>query len=410
MNYNSIPTENRNNRGIPNMSSRTQNKTGGSGNLSLPLTAFLLLTVVINSLSIPLLLSASPLIEPICWCICALSVSVLFVFSQKMSSAVFSAILLIFIISSTGTPLLAALVFGGLISISAGAVLMSSATKATVVFPISAPVLIYLMAFSLTSDPIYSLSALAFVPASIALGICTLRDTKKSTSIIWCTAVTLVTVLGGIALVIYLISGELTVTALNRMIDSYKGYYITYVEQAFVQINRTEPTQPMRAEFSKMFDASVNLLPGTVVMICIFFSFVAVSIRNRIFETREMSRFLTPNSREISVSTVTALVFIGAHVLSFTSGPNTSTPLVAIAATNLCMILCPCLIYQAMNAFKALLIKLGLLGLLICGALFACAFFITPSPMLVIALIGAFYTIIVAVDVWAKDHYSKGAP
>jgi hypothetical protein len=266
------------------------------------------------------------------------------------------------------------------------------------------------MAFSLTNDPIYSLASLIFLPSALALGICALCDVKKSTSVIWCAAITLAVALGGAVLGIYLASGEISVSALNRVIDSFKNIYITYIEQAFTQVNQIELTQPMRNEFTKMFDASVNLLPGTAIMICVLLSYAAVSIRNKIFESRGMSRFTTPNSLEISVSTVTAIVFIGAHVCSFTSGPNTSTPLTAIVATNLCLILCPCLIYKAMQGFKALLIKLGILGLLICGALIACAFFITTSPLLVIALIGAFYTIIAAVDAWAKDHYSKGAP
>ena len=52
--------------------------------------------------------------------------------------------------------------------------------------------------------------------------------------------------------------------------------------------------------------------------------------------------------------------------------------------------------------------KIGFLALVVWLAIFGGAFLLSSSVIDIIALVGAFHTLLVNIDLWAEEHYSKG--
>ena len=110
----------------------------------------------------------------------------------------------------------------------------------------------------------------------------------------------------------------------------------------------------------------------------------------------------------ISASLVTSLVFVGAYLISFTTNSSGNVALSAVIASNIAFMLTPCLLIVGIKAIRIIPFKLGLLGLLITIAIIIIMFLPFSSALTVLALTGAFFIVIEAIDEWAKEHYSKG--
>ena len=63
---------------------------------------------------------------------------------------------------------------------------------------------------------------------------------------------------------------------------------------------------------------------------------------------------------------------------------------------------------MALEAIRFLPTRLGPIGLILSGLLILAMIVGLFSFPMLIPLIGAFYVIVRAIDVWAKEHYSKG--
>ena len=114
----------------------------------------------------------------------------------------------------------------------------------------------------------------------------------------------------------------------------------------------------------------------------------------------------------LTESVASALIYIVAHVLTYTTNASGGTSVAAVVGANLCYILMPLLALKGYEALKVLIEKFYLLGLIasaaIAIAIFALSSFTSSSVLILLALTGAFYVIIAEVEQWAKDHFEKG--
>ena len=367
------------------------------------------LNLLLCSLLIPFMLSGNETATyAISLIACLTSTVVMFTSAKKISHAVLYTVAMVLFLGTVVLPLLPALIFGSVVAIGSGAALISTGKGLqNLITPVMA-VLAFTVSLIACGDPLIALTALALYLPVVVLGIASRIKVSFSAAVISCTATLLLLALLAIGATIYLTYGSVSSEALNQGIDSLTATLISYAEMSMKELMGIEVNEAWRNMIVIVVDYYVNISPGLIVAACTVASYFALKIEHNSLEAHGIDRLLDEHTTMLSVGAFPALLYILAVVLSFALDPYNEISVIAIVADNICLILSPALLIMTGRALRALPAKLGFIGLLISGFLvlfMILAFYAFP---MIVALVGAVYVLIISVDAWAKEHYSKG--
>jgi hypothetical protein len=307
------------------------------------------------------------------------------------------------LVSVTGSTAICATVFAPICSIAFGSAAISRKKGGGLSIPFIA-VLSFVISLLITGDPLVSTLALIPLPTAIALGICNRKKLSKTSATIVGTVCITLTALLIIAIVIFSEYGRITIETI-RTAASDLGYTLSYYTEQRIVLMGNVITPELRLSIAELLDSFINSLPGAVVATAFICAYICHSMSlaasERLGEDVSQRNYMT-------ASLVTSLVFIRAYLVTFTTNASGKVSFAAIVANNIAVMLIPCLFVIGLKAIRIIPFKFGLIGLLIVIAIIIIMFLPFSSAPTVLALTGAFFIVIEAIDAWAKEHYSKG--
>ena len=372
-------------------------------------TVITALNLLLFSILIPLaLVDGGTLTYALSLLTCLTTVVVNFASARKTSHAVIFALALGLSLGMFAHPLISALIFGATTATGSAAALVCSGKK---VLNLAVPfvgIAAFVISLVICKEPIIALTAVIPLIPVFALGFTTRKKVSLSTSVVCCAAVTVAVILAIAAYSVYSLCGSLDLDSVNRTVDAISEYMTPYVEQSLAELLGMEATEAIHSYAVTVINTYINSAPGLIIAACLVFAYLSHKVEFNMLYTHGVDEYIDEHTSALTVSLYSAVIFIVALVLSFTLDPYNETSIVSVVASNICTILFPALFLMATEATRFLPAKLGPIGLILSGllvlAMIAGVFFF---PML-IPLIGAFYVIVRAIDVWAKEHYSKG--
>ena len=361
-----------------------------------------------SSLSLPLLLAgANDALEIVSWASCVLCVPVMYLSAKKTSHAVWLTILWFFLNAFLTSPVIPTLIFGSVIAISAASASICGTGSKGLIFISSATVISYVISAALTFDPIVSLFSLALLIPTLILVFVTKKKTAMTQSIASCGGGLIFVALVTLIYRIYALYGDIGQAGITLAADSFINAFVYYTEWALSEVNETVITPTVRQDIISAAESYINLAPGLAVAAALILAFFAHSMQKNLFYSYGIDKYLSVEMTALTVSLPAAVVFLLSYLLSFATSASGSVSIIAVIGNNLCIMLTPCLLLKGVAALRAIPLKLGFFGLLISGGIIIFLLF-SPSLLSILALIGAFFVIIISIDRWAKDFYGKG--
>ncbi len=372
--------------------------------------------IPILSLILPLSLSGSGAIVPVAWVACIIASAVLMLFVKSFGGVAICVLALTFFLSYLKDPVPVAVVLGTVLCAGLYSAAVAAAKKQHAAFVICTPLLSAALTFATTESLPLTLLSLISIPPALAMGLASRRGLDRSRSIAFFAAVAITELLCAVAGYIAWQNG-----ALNReVIENAVTYLQNSIEWALrsaiewalrfdtegagaIKIDET-----VLMEIRTMSAFAINLMPGLVTVAILTTGFFAHKTQCSIFSKYERESLLESSETPISVSCTAAIVFLIAHVFSYTTGASHAPSFVAIAAENLALILTPALLLIGWEKVAALPKKIGFLAIAVWIGIVLATSALSASIISVLALIGAFCIIFARTDLWAKDHYRKG--
>ena len=313
-----------------------------------------------------------------------------------------------FALSYFGSPVPIAIPFGTVVACGTYSAAVASARKKHVVFLVAAPTLALALAYALTGSlPIALLSLIGF-PPSLAMGIA-VRCKKNRTDSVKVFAFTAIAELI-ILVVAYILEQNKTLSF--EIIEHAVIYLENGIEwslrTAIERAGNVPVTEDLLMQIRNMSAEIVNVIPGVAIFLAVAIGYIALSSACSLFERYDKEELLNSAMTDVTVSCTAAAIFLAAHIFSLMSGSSYAPSFVSVVAQNISLALLPALLWIGFSKIMALPRKIGFLALVVWVGLVFAAGAMSASIVTVLALIGTFYTIIVRIDLWAKDHYSKG--
>lgn len=372
--------------------------------------AYVCMAVIIPILSLilPLSLSGSPTLTAMSWVACVVCAALLVILVKRFGSVVICAIALTFALSALNDPVPIAVILGIILVSGLYSAAVASADKLRLVFLLCAPLLSVALAYAFTrSIPLTLLSLVCFPPA-IAMGLGARRSLDRSRAVALFSAVA---------------AAELALAVLGYIVWQNKGLSIDIIEHAISYTQSVIESalrlaidnagavavdETILMEIRFMSASAINLLPGLLTVVILTAGFLSHKAECSLFDKYEQYTLLEASETDVSVSCTAAIVFLVAHVLSFTSSASYAPSFIAIAAENLSLILIPALLIVGWDRVASLPKKIGFLAIAAWIGIVLATSVLSASIISVLALIGAFSIIFARTDSWAKDHYRKG--
>lgn len=366
------------------------------------------LAIVILSLPLPLAAIGSTLTKGVAWASCLVSAALTVFTSRRFSSVILVSFVFTFFISSLGDPTAVAIVYGAVISAGIFSAAIAEAKRIHLVFLISAPVIASLLSYVITDSIAVALAPAVVLLPAILLGIGSRRRMCRTHAIALFAAVSIIELLLVVSAYIYSQNGTINAEVIDHAVEYLRGGIEWSFRDAIAQVGAAELNENLLLQIREMSLTMINTLPGTVVMIFLALGFVVQKIAASLFESYDKEELLYAASEPIDASLTTALVFVAAHVLSYTSSPSSAPSFFAVASTNLSLVLLPVLLCIGFRVMGDLPKKIGFFALVAWIGAVLLANVMGESILTVLALIGAFYILFVRTDSWAKDHFAKG--
>lgn len=379
------------------------------GKLSYSCCFMLSVMAILFSMLMPLLFGNSQThLEIWAWAMVVACVLFAWFLVKKIRWTFLTVLMSLIFVSFSGSALIPAIVLGAVYGVCAYSTLICACGKKNIFFPIVTPLLAYAVSLVLTLDPVRSLFSLVFMIPALALGLASLSKSDLNTSVLACTVATIVPLIAFFAISTHSRYGSLSLEAMMSIASDIRTFFETFTEEYISFVGQTELTQSLYSEISEMVNSYVNLAPGLIVAFCLSVSFVIHSLKNDLLEAQGFDQEALLKSRTLSVSAVTALVFLVAHIMSFTTDASNNTSFIAVVFGNISFMLIPCLALTGIGAVMILPKKLGILGIIPIALLIILLFNKFSSFFILLALIGAFFVITRKIDSWAKEFYNKG--
>lgn len=232
------------------------------------------------------------------------------------------------------------------IGFTVGAVLLSLVVGcATVAFLMSTlrhalvgaliPIAAVGVAFAVTRNLPIALSALAFLPGGALLAFATLRAKGRTTAICFAQCGLMLSVLAGLAVLVWRIYGSVGPAAIRAAIDAAKESLVRAFE-AFRDYNIATLESVTVGEQSQELIDRVNLLynremalqifsifPAVIAVLCGIVAYEAQSFLNASYKTVGLGEVLTANACFFSMSTTSAILFVVSFILSMLVSAST---------------------------------------------------------------------------------------
>ncbi|MBR4032219.1 MAG: DUF2232 domain-containing protein [Clostridia bacterium] len=379
------------------------------GKLSYSCCFMLSATTLLFSMLTPLLFGNSQThLEIWAWAMVITCVLLAWLLIKKIRWIFLTVLMSLIFISFSGSALIPAFVLGAVYGVCAYATLIGACGKKNIFFPIATPLLIYVISLVLTLDPVRSLYSLIFVIPALAMGLASLSKSDLNTSVLACTVATIVPLIAFFAISTYSRYGSLSFETMTGVAADIRIFFEAFAEEYISYAGQTELTQSLYSEISEAVNSYVNLAPGLIVALCLSLSFVIHSLKNDLLEAQDFDQAAIVKSRTLSVSAITALVFLLAYIMSFTTDASNNTSFIAVVFGNISFMLIPCLALTGIGAIMILPKKFGILGVIPIVLLIVLLFNKLSSFFILLALVGAFFVITRKIDSWAKEFYNKG--
>lgn len=379
------------------------------GKLSYSSCLMLSVTALLFSLLTPILLGNSQAqLEAWSWVMLVTCTLFSWLLVKKIRWTFLTVLMGLIFISVSGSPLIPAILLGAVYGICAYSALVCACGRKNISFAIITPILIYAISLVLTLDPIRALYSLVFLIPALVLGVAMISKSDLNTSVLACTISTLVPLIVFGVILMHSLYGSVSFDTLAVAANDIRAFFRAFAKEYISFIGEIELTRSLYSEISETVNSYVNLAPGLIVAVCISLSFVIHSLKNDLLDAQSFDRATLVKSRTLSVSAVTALVFIFAHIMSFTTDASNNPSFIAIVCGNISFMLIPCLALTGIGAIMTLPKKLGVLGVIPVALLIIILFNRLSSFFILLALVGSFFTIVQKIDFWAKEFYNKG--
>lgn len=379
--------------------------------ISIPMLLYLFFLSICGASFLPLLLSDFPYVEFLSWLVCILSVLTVLFTVRRPILCVMILLPMFSFFSLTGSAIPAALLIGPVISISAGAVLFCVARKGTLILAALTIPISYGCSALLTGNFFTATTALILYLPALALGLSTRYNVKRSITISLSAATLVIPMIAVIAFFIYVRYGALNTEAVSKAGDALSLYYVQMMEEALSTVGKVLSVNDTRALLDEA-DLLINSSPGMLTASCLVLSLIAHNTQRRILFTLGQKQYFTPEQNKMTASPEAAAIFIGAFILSYTTGASGGISLIAVVGVNLCLMLMPILVILGFDAMQHLIERYFFFGILMAAGLMISTFLLSSlastSVLNLLALIGAFYVVILHVGQWAKEHFGKG--
>ena len=368
----------------------------------------MVVATLLLSLTAPLLLSGSTYTTPVAWAACAVCAVLVILISKNFFTIFQIALIYMFAISYLGDPVSLAVIMGAILASGLYSAAVAAANRSHIFFLIVAPLLPIAVIYLVTGELTVSvLAALHFLP-SLAMGLGARRSMSKTHTVALFAAVG-VLIATAISLAhIYIQNGTLTFDIIDGAAEYLRDSISAFMDSALQNADLSKLEGALVLHPRRIAILAVNLLPAIVTVVALVFGFFAQKVTQSLFNIYGKDKLSESAKEPVSVSCTAALIFLAAHLLSFTTSASNTTSFLAVVSLNISIILLPALI--CIGA-RALLVKLprkiGILAIAAWIAIFLISNSVQASIVIILALIGAFYIILVRVEAWAKDHYAK---
>ena len=379
------------------------------GKLSYTCCFLLSVTAWLFSLMIPMLLGNSQTnLEIWAWAMVVDCVLFAWFLVKKIRWTFLIVLMTLMFVSFSGSPLIPAILLGTIVGICAYSSLVCACGNKNFSFVIVTPLLIYFTSWILTLDPVKSAYSLIFIIPALTLGLVSRSGADLNRSVLTCTVSVIIPLVAFLAISTYLKYGGFSFAAFTSAATDIRAFFGDITQEYISFVAQAEITAAIYGEISETVNSYVNLAPGLIVAGCLTISFVIHSLKNDLLEKQGYDQKALIKSRTLSVSTLTALIFLASHIMSFTTDASNNTSFIAVVFGNVSFMLIPCLALTGLSALIILPKKFGILGIIPIALLFIMLFNQLSSFFILLALIGAFFVIIRKIDFWAKEFYNKG--
>ena len=389
-----------------NMSFENSNNTRNTD--AIPSYACMAVIIPLLSLVLPLSLSGSVAVTAIAWVACAISAAILILLVKSFGAIAICALALTFFLSSLGTPIPVSITLGAVLVSGLYSAAVAAAQKRHIPFVICAPLLSAALAYAMTRSIPLTLLSLIAIPPALAMGLSTRRKLDRSRAITIFTVVAAIELLCAVTGYILWENGTINRDIIENVIQNTRVYIESALQMAIKQAGNVEIDETLIMEIRFMSAYAINLLPGFCAVALLSLGFFAHKTECSLFGRYEKYSLLEASETSVTVSCTAAIVFLVAHIFSFTSGASHAPSFVAIAAENVSLILIPALLLIGWEKVAALPKKIGFLAIAVWIGIVLASSALSASLISILALIGAFCIIFARTDSWAKDHYRKG--
>ena len=375
---------------------------------SLTQTVILSLITVLFALAIPVSVAITPVTDFIAWLICLAFGGLIVITSRRFSRIIILAFILFFFASYMGSAVSVASIVGIVSACGVFSALVSQARGSYIAFPMLIPAIAFACAYALTLEIALAVATVAIFLPSLAMGLALRFKQSRAKSIAFFAAVAALEIVGVTLLLIYLQNGYISLELIGSIADQFRIITTEMFTAAIEAASETAVSADMLLMIDEMVLEMTNLLVGLTCASIITMGYFAQKIQHSLFERFELESLQNESGAPIAASVAAAIVYVAAYICSFTTGVSSAPSFVAVAAGNISLILLPLLLYVGFGFLIGLPKKIGFLALVVWAATFVAAYLLSSSVVDILALVGAFYTLLINIDVWAEEHYSKG--
>ncbi len=364
--------------------------------------------IPILSLILPLSLTGSKMIVPVAWVACMIASALLMLLVNSFGGIAICTLAITFFLSYLKDPVPVVVVLGTVLTLGLYSAATAAAEKKILALVIGTPLLSAALAFAVTQSIPLTLLSLIYLPPALAMGLASRRGLGRARSIAAFTAVAAVELLLAVVGYIAWQNGTINRDVIENAVIYMQNCIEWTLRFAIERTGEVMIDETLLIEIRTLGASAINLMPGLVTVAILTTGFFAHKTQCSIFSRYERDALLESSETPITVSCTAAIVFLIAHVFSYTTGASYAPSFVAIAAENLALILIPALLLIGWEKVAALPKKIGFLAIAVWIGIVLATNALSSSIISVLALIGAFCIIFARTDSWAKDHYRKG--
>ncbi len=329
--------------------------------------------------------------------------------SRSFLSVAVYAIGYLSVMSFTGSTVTPAVILSTVVLCGVYSSLVSEFAKPAMTVSVAlVPILSFTASYALTGELLISLLPISALIPSAAMGITARCNGGRKAAISAFASASAAELTLSSAAYIYIKNGALNSGLIRSSADYLRSQFREILENAVIRAGNVPLEEEIAAEIELLSQELVNCLPGLLAITLLTAGYCAQKIQHSLFERAELEALQNRSGEQIRATVMSAIVFVIAHICSFTSGASDRGSVFSAAAMNISLILLPLMLSVGVGFLASLPHRIGFLAIVIWIGTVILSAVLSSSLISVFALIGSFFTIVMGVDAWAKEHYSKG--